>query len=175
MTLRKPIGPLFRASGPDRSFHSRRRLRSGGPHPQHGGRAHEVVGDDSESDPSTHSVSATVPTTPQTMPTFEHTDPPLGSDAPALAAAEPSLAFVRAPRGGFRTAPRQDHAADTPIERVLFIGRRAKPTVTRRQIRRAAEDLLMSIQGGRPQGHVSRPRVVHLVRGDDLMLRFLNA
>jgi hypothetical protein len=53
MTLRKLIGPLFRSSGPDRSFHSSVRLRNCGSQPQCGGRTH-AVSSDFESDPSTH-------------------------------------------------------------------------------------------------------------------------
>ena len=56
----------------------------------------------------------------------------------------------------------------------LFVGRRAEAAIAGREIRRAAEDRLMSIQGRRPQRDVRRSPRVHLVGRDDLMFRFLN-
>ena len=78
-------------------------------------------------------------------------------------------------RGRLGPAPRQDHPPHAAVEGRLFIARRAEAAIAGRDVRRAAEDRLMPVQGRRPQRDVGGPRGVHLVRRDDLMLRFLES
>ena len=70
-------------------------------------RPHQVVGTDTEPDPSSDAVSASVATAPQAMTSLDHADAASAPDAPALPAPELPLAFVRAPRRRFAAWPRQ--------------------------------------------------------------------
>ena len=96
-----------------------------------------------------HAVEAMIPTAAQSMSTFEHTDPAFTPDAPPLAAAEPALAFMGAPRGRFRAAMRQDHPAYAAVGGGPFVGGRTEAAIAGREIRRAVEDRLVSVQGRR--------------------------
>src|SRR5688572_14084220 len=115
-----------------------------------------------------------VATTPQSMTAFNDANPPFAPDAPALTAPEPGLVFVRASRRRFGSTARQDDAPHAAVGGGLFVGRRAEAPVAGGEIRRAREDGLMSVQGWRPHRDVRWTTRVHLVGGDDLMLRFLN-
>src|SRR4051812_7566519 len=115
-----------------------------------------------------------VTTAVESMSAFQHTDPAFAADAPPLSPTEPALMFVRAPRRRFRTTTRQHHSADTAIRRGLFVGRRAEAAIAGRKIRGASEDGLVAIQRGGPQRDVGWTFRVDVVRGDDLMFRFLN-
>src|SRR5438874_1672724 len=129
---------------------------SGGPRFSKGRDVHQIVGDDTEPDPTMHAVDAMVATTTQAVTTFEHTDAPFAPDAPALPAAEPALTFMGTPRRRLGAGPRQDHTSYAAVNRRLFIASRAETTVACGQIRRAAEDRLMPIQRRGPQRGVGR-------------------
>lgn len=77
-------------------------------------------------------------------------------------------------RRRLRATPGQDDSADAAVGRRLFIGRRAETAIAGRQIRCAAEDRHVAIQGRGPQRHIGWPFQVDLVRADDLVFRFLN-
>ena len=74
MTVRKPMNLLFRARGSDWSFRFTVSITRRSDAEVLSPRAHEVVGDDPETDPSTDAVGPAVATAPETMSTFEHTD-----------------------------------------------------------------------------------------------------
>src|SRR5205814_9949038 len=118
-------------------------------------------------------LRAMVATAPQAMPSFDHPDTAFASDTPALPAPKPSLSFMRAPRRCFPSGPRQDNASHPAAGGRLFIGGRGESTITSSDVRGTIEHRDMPIQRGRPQRHVGRTSVVHLVGGDDLMLGFL--
>ena len=107
--------------------------------------------------------SAMVATASQSMPSFDHADAPFAADAPALPAPKPALPFIRASRRRLRPAPRQDDASHAAVGGRLFVGRGAEAAIAGRQIRRAAEDRLMAVQGRRPQRHIRGAPRVHLV------------
>src|SRR5688500_1953567 len=115
-----------------------------------------------------------VATAPQSMPSFNDADAPFASDPPALPASEPGLTFVRASRRRLGPTARQDDASHAAVGGGLFVGRRAEAPIAGREIRRAREDGLVSVQGWRPHRDVRWTARVHVVGGDDLMLRFLN-
>ena len=121
-----------------------------------------------------HPFFAMVATAVESVSAFEHTDAAFTADAPPLPATEPALAFIRASRGRFGAAPRQDHTSDATVDGGFFIASGCESAITGGQIRRAAEDRLMAIQRRRPQGDVGRSSRMDLVRRDDLMFRFLN-
>ena len=115
---------------------------------------HQIVGNDPEPDPAVHAIFAMVATAIESVSAFEHTDAAFTADAPPLPPTEPALALVRAPRRRLRATPRQDDSADAAIGRRLFIGRRAEAAIAGRQIRCAAEDRHVAIQGRGPQRHI---------------------
>src|SRR5258706_8329773 len=156
-----------------RSFHFAEPL-CGGPRWCEGRDVHQIVGDDPEADPAVHAIFAMVATAVESVSAFEHTDAAFAADAPPLTPTEPALALVRVPRLGLLAAPRQYDPADAAVRRGLFIGRRAETAIAGRQIRCAAEDVLMPIQGGGPQRHIRWAFRVDVVRRDDLVFRFLN-
>ena len=135
---------------------------------------HEIVGDDTEADPAVHAVFTMVATAVESVSAFEHADAAFTAGAPPLPATEPALAFKRTSRRRFRATPRQDHTSNAAIDRRLLIGRRAEAAIAGGQARCATEDGLMTIEGRRPQGRISRSPRMHLIGGDDLMFRFLN-
>ena len=116
-----------------------------------------------------------IATAVESMSSFQDADATFRADAPPLPATEPALAFIGPPRRRLWAAPRQDHASNAAIDRRLFIGRGAETTVARGQIWRAAKDRLMSIQRGRPQGHISGSPGMDVIARDDLMLCFLES
>src|ERR1019366_1083420 len=118
----------------------------GGPRRGEGRGTHQIVRDDTPPDPAVHAVVPMVATASQSMPTCEHTDASFTADTPALASTEPALMLIRAARGRFRAAPRQDHASHATINRGLFMLRRAEAAIAGRAIRRAPEDRLVPVQ-----------------------------
>jgi hypothetical protein len=69
---------------------------------------------------------------------------------------------------------RQDCASHRPLDRGLFVLGRGEATIARGNVEWAIEHLDGAIQCWRPQRHIGRASVVHLVRRDDLMLGFLD-
>ena len=120
-----------------------------------------------------HAVDAMIATASESMSPFDHTDAPFAPHAPPLAASKPRLAFIRTSGRRFRPAPRQDHPADAAVGRRLFIGGGAEAAIAGGEMRRAAEDGLVPIQGRGPQDDIGRSSRMHLIGGDDLMFRFL--
>src|SRR5258706_12639360 len=149
-----------------RSFHFAEPL-CGGPRWCEGRDVHQIVGDDPEADPAVHAVFTMVATAVESVSAFEHTDAAFAADAPPLTPTEPALAFVRVPRRRLRATTRQYDSADATVRRRLFIGRRAEAAIAGRQIRCAAEDGVVPIQGGGPQRHVGWAFRVDVVRRDD--------
>ena len=158
MTARELFCPRSRGRLADRSFHFVSFLYAVALALCKCRDVHQIVGDDTEPDPSVHAVDTMVATAAQAVSTFEHTDATFAPDAPALPAAEPALAFIGAPRWRLGAGPRQDHASHAAVNRRLLVAGRAEAAVARGQIRRAAEDRLMSIQRWGPQRDVGRPR-----------------
>jgi hypothetical protein len=132
--------------------------------------AHEVVRDDPKTNPSTDASGSTVATPSEPMATFEHTDSSFAAHAPALATPKPALPFMRAPRRGFATGLWQHDAADAPGVRSRLVGRRRKAAITRGEVGRPAEYLLMTFERRHPECLVRRPALMNLVRRHDLML-----
>jgi hypothetical protein len=56
----------------------------GGPRICEGGDVHQIVGDDTETDPTVHAVFTMVTTAVESMPAFQHTDAAFAADAPPL-------------------------------------------------------------------------------------------
>lgn len=108
------------------------------------------------------------------MPPLDHTDPTFTADTPSLSPAKPSLAFIRAARRGLPPGARQDHASHAAADRGLFIRRRGKPSIASGDGGRPIKDDDVPIQRRRPQRDIWRTPLVHLVRRDDLVFRFLN-
>jgi hypothetical protein len=146
----------------------------GGPRVQERRGAHEVIGNDAEADPASGTFRAMVATAPQAVPSFDHTDAAFAPDAPALSAPEPSLSFIGAPRRCLSPRARQDDPSHAAARRRLFIGSRRESAITRGDVWGAIKHREMPIQRRRPQRHIGRPPLVHVVGGNDLMLGFLN-
>src|SRR5262249_54450976 len=108
------------------------------------------------------------------MSSFEHTDSPFAANPPPLSASEPTLPFVCASCGCFPSGSRQDDATNTAHEGRLFISGRGKAAIRSGELWCAVKDLDVAIKARRPQRHVRRSGRMDRVRGDDLMLAFLN-
>ena len=104
--------------------------------------------------------AAVIATAPQTVPSFDHTDPAFAPDAPALASAKPSLSFVCASCRRLPSWSGQDHASDAAPHGGVFILRRGKAAIARRDVRWAIEQGDVPIQRRGPQRHVRRTPVV---------------
>src|SRR5579859_6260851 len=111
------------------------------------GQRQQVVGDHSQPDPTFHSLRAAITTTREPMSSLEGADPPFASCAPALR-----------PSGGRQaSAPGQRHMAHSSCPGRCFVGRRTEAGIGGGQVRRSAEDLLVSLQTGVPQFSVLHP------------------
>src|SRR6266545_971735 len=108
-----------------------------------------------------------VTTAVESKSAFQHNDAPFAAGAPPLSPTQPALVFICASRGRLRTTTRQHHAVDTAVRRGVFVRRRAETAIAGREIRRSAEDCLVAIQRGGPQGDVGWSLRVNVVRGDD--------
>src|SRR5262245_15320214 len=108
------------------------------------------------------------------MSSLEHANSSFRSHTPPRTAAEPSLAFEGAPRRRFAPGMRQHDTTYAASDRGLFVGRRREAAIRRCQVRWPSEHRDMVIEPRRPQRLIRRPVVVDFIRGDDLMLGFLN-
>jgi hypothetical protein len=170
MTGREPYSYPSNGRLAVRSFRSPSSLR-GGPRVQERSGAHQVIRNDAETDPAGHAVCVSIETSSQTMPSFDHTDASFAADTPALSAPEPALPLVDAPSWCFPPRPGQDDPSHPAGDRRLFVLRRRESPIAGRELRRTVEDRDVAIQRRRPQGRVGRTTVVHVVRGDNLVLR----
>src|SRR5207247_9778764 len=98
---------------------------------------------------------------------LERTDPSFTARSPAEGQAGNS-------RAGCARLVRKHDMPDSALVRDAFIRRRGKATVSDGELRRAAKELDMSVQGGSPQAAVSLPALTHRVIGDELRLGLLD-
>src|SRR6201988_4611480 len=75
------------------------------------GQRQQVVGDDSQPDPTLHSLRAAITTTREPMSSLEGADPPFASCAPALRPSKPTLLLIRASGRRPPSPPRERHIA----------------------------------------------------------------
>src|SRR5258708_30464904 len=115
-----------------------------------------------------------IATASKTMSSLEHTDRSFAPNTPALSATEPAVPFVRASRGRLPSRSRQDDTPNAGRERGLFILGGGKATIGSGDIWRAAEDLDVSIEGGRRQCQGRRWRRMEGIGRDDLLRAFLD-
>ena len=90
---------------------------------------HQIVGDDTEADPSVHAVFAMVAAAVESVSAFEHTDAAFTADTPPLSPTEPALAFVRASRRRLGATTREHHSANAPFGRRPFVRRRTEAAI----------------------------------------------
>jgi len=88
------------------------------------------------------------------MSPLEHTDPAFAAYAPALTATEPALPFVCASGRRFPARARQNHASDAACQRRIFVLGGGKAAIGGGDMRRAAEDVDVSIERRRPRRDV---------------------
>src|SRR6059036_3602397 len=127
----------------------------------------QIIRDDTEPHPTLHPALAAVSAAPQTMTALERTDPSFTARSPAEGQAGNS-------RAGCARLARKHDMPDSALVRDAFIHRRGKATVSDGELRRAAKELDMSVQGGSPQAAVSLPALTHRVIGDELRLGLLD-
>src|SRR6266566_4485311 len=127
----------------------------------------QIIRDDTEPHPTLHPALAAVSAAPQTMTALERTDPSFTARSPAEGQAGNS-------RAGCARLARKHDMPDSALVRDAFIRRRGKATVSDGELRRAAKELDMSVQGGSPQAAVSLPALTHRVIGDELRLGLLD-
>src|SRR6059058_1442923 len=101
------------------------------------------------------------------VPSLQSTDTPFASRTPAQRPPKPALLLMRPSGRRQAPPPRQSHVFDLARGGRSLVGRRGKSRIRRGQVRRATEQLLVTLQARLPKFSVGHALGTDFIIGDE--------
>src|SRR4029450_13379931 len=134
----------------------------------------QVVTNDPETNPALHACIPFVAAAVQTVAPLQHADATFAAGSPSLGLFEPALPLLLLPLGTLRATVGHRHACDTEVLGRRLDRGRVEAGGGRHQARNPPRAFLMHHDRRHPPLTIAGPLRVHLIRRDDLLLRFLD-